>query len=168
MSLLRSSEFAEAQTQPVLSGPTRRCTEPPPIASRAEAPGRSDAGLAADAPRRRRSVSLAFGRSAAPMRMRLLVYTLFLGAFLIVPNVVLTQGQFYINNRDTTADVNARFVLPTDPPGTSSVGTNFQVRLFGGPDGSALHELIPLYPDRTTFRGPAGTALAGFVQPAIT
>src|SRR5690242_5158631 len=74
------------------------------------------------------------------------------------------QGQFYFNNR-VIRIVDARFVLATDPPGTSSVGTNFQVQLFAGPIGAPLDQLQPTEPASTGFRGPAGTAVAGYVVP---
>lgn len=71
------------------------------------------------------------------------------------------QGRFIFNNR--ALDVNARFVLATDPPGTSSVGTNFRVDLFGGPEGTPVNQLVPLNPPSTGFRGSAGSAAAGYV-----
>lgn len=77
------------------------------------------------------------------------------------------QGQFVFNNRIGT-EVNARFVLPTDPPGTSSVGTNFQVHLFGGPEGTPFEQLQPLDPPSTGFRGAAGTIAAGYVVSTVT
>src|SRR5215831_8072836 len=77
------------------------------------------------------------------------------------------QGQFVFNNR-VVPDVNARFVLATDPPGTSSVGTNFQVQLFAGPIGTPLEQLPPTEPASVGFRGPAGTAVAGYVINTIT
>lgn len=72
------------------------------------------------------------------------------------------QGIFVFNNRVAT-EVNARFVLSTDAPGTSSVGEGFQVQLFGGPEGTPVQQLVPLDPPSTTFRGAAGTTLAGYV-----
>ena len=70
----------------------------------------------------------------------------------------LGQGQFVFNNR-VPPDINARFVLWTDPPGTSSVGTDYSVQLFNADTHT------PLDPPGTTFRGPAGSALAGYVTP---
>ncbi|MHC1765913.1 MAG: PEP-CTERM sorting domain-containing protein [Verrucomicrobiia bacterium] len=77
----------------------------------------------------------------------------------------LGQAQFVFNNR-VGADVDARFVLETDPPGTSSVGLDFQVRLFGGPAGTPASQLLPLTPPSTTFRGAAGSVAAGYVVAA--
>jgi len=77
------------------------------------------------------------------------------------------QGQFFFSNRDTTAGVTARFVLPGElGTGTlSSVGTDYTVQLLGGPKGTAKNLLKPLEPSSTTFRGAANTALAGYVTP---
>lgn len=72
------------------------------------------------------------------------------------------QGQFVFNNR-VAREVDARFVLSSDPPGESSVGWDFQVQLFGGPEGTPLNQLAPLDPPSTTFRGAAGSAEAGYV-----
>src|SRR5512140_75759 len=69
---------------------------------------------------------------------------------------VLGQGQFAFNNR-VLPDINARFFLNCDPVGTSSIGTDYTVLLFTG--------TTPLDPASTTFRGPAGSALAGYVVP---
>jgi MYXO-CTERM domain-containing protein len=80
------------------------------------------------------------------------------------------QGQFFFSNRDTTANppVTARFFLPSDPQTAtgSSVGTDYTVTLLGGPKGTATSALKPLDPSTTTFRGAAGTTLAGYVTPA--
>ena len=67
---------------------------------------------------------------------------------------VLGQGQFGFNNRvpSNNPEIDARFVLPTDLPGTSTVGTGFQVQLFAGPDGTPLNELLPTDPPSTGFR----------------
>lgn len=81
-------------------------------------------------------------------------------AMLLGSATVFGQGMFLFQNRLGT-EVDARFVLSTDPPGASSVGTNFQVQLFGGPQGTQA--LQALEPPGTTFRGPAGSALAGYV-----
>ncbi len=73
------------------------------------------------------------------------------------------QGQFVFNNR-IGAEVNARFVLPSDATGTSSIGTpDYYVQLFGGPIGTPESQLLPLDPSSTTFRGAAGTTTAGYV-----
>lgn len=87
-----------------------------------------------------------------------------IAASLMVAGAVYGQGQFYFSNRDTTAGVNARFVLPGEAgTGTlSSVGTDYTVTLSGGPANGAL---VPLDPSSTTFRGAAGTATAGYVTP---
>jgi hypothetical protein len=70
------------------------------------------------------------------------------------------KGQFYFNNRVGT-EVNARFVLPTDPPGTSSLGEGFQVQLLGGPEGTPAQQLKPLDPPSTVFR--TSSLLTGYV-----
>ena len=77
------------------------------------------------------------------------------------------QGQFFFSNRDTTAGVTARFVLPGESGLTtfSSVGTDFTVQMLGGPKGTAVASLKPLEPSSTTFRGAANTTLAGYVTP---
>lgn len=75
------------------------------------------------------------------------------------------QGQFYFNNRIGT-EVNARFVAPGDPcdGNSSSVASpEWSVRLLGGPIGTPVSQLLPLDPPGTTFRGAAGTPLAGYV-----
>jgi MYXO-CTERM domain-containing protein len=77
------------------------------------------------------------------------------------------QGQFFFSNRDTTAGVNARFVIGTEA-GTgilSSVGTDYTVQLLGGKAGTPVAQLVPLDPQTTTIRGAAGTTLAGYVTP---
>jgi hypothetical protein len=68
----------------------------------------------------------------------------------------LGQGQFVFNNR-VLPDINARFVAPWDSGTSSSIGTDYTVLLFNGAS--------PLDPSSTTFRGPAGTAAAGYVTP---
>jgi hypothetical protein len=88
-------------------------------------------------------------------------------AALMTMNVALAQGEFYFNNRISSDGVNARFVLSTDPAGTSSVGTDFQVQLFGGPKGSLPDQFQALDPPGTGFRGPAGSAIAGYVTPVV-
>jgi MYXO-CTERM domain-containing protein len=77
------------------------------------------------------------------------------------------QGQFFFSNRDTTAGVNARFFLPTDPQTAtgSTVGTDYTVQILGGAKGSLEGQLKPLDPGTTTFRGAAGTTLAGYITP---
>lgn len=85
-----------------------------------------------------------------------------LGAILAGSASVSGQGFFVFNNRVGT-EVNARFVPASDSPGTSSVGNQFQVQLFGGPQGAPLSTLEPLMPPSTTFRGEAGSNAAGYV-----
>lgn len=77
------------------------------------------------------------------------------------------QGQFFFSNRDTTAGVNARFVLAGEAgTGTlSSIGTDYTVQLLGGKAGTPVAQLVALDPSSTTFRGAAGTTLAGYVTP---
>jgi hypothetical protein len=80
---------------------------------------------------------------------------------LTAPLLAVGQGEFVFNNRFT--DMDARFVLCTDPPGRSSVGQDFQVQLLGGPEGTDVSQLQPLAPAGPTFRGAAGTANARYV-----
>jgi len=80
------------------------------------------------------------------------------------------QGQFFFSNKDSTAvpPVAARFVLTGESGvgvGGSSVGTDYTVQLLGGPKGTPVANLTALDPSTTTFRGAAGTALAGYVTP---
>jgi hypothetical protein len=73
------------------------------------------------------------------------------------------QGQFAFNNR-VPPDINARFIAYTDPPSgaVSSIGSDYRVELFKNNfDGT----LTPLDPSATTFRGSAGSDLAGYVTP---
>jgi hypothetical protein len=75
------------------------------------------------------------------------------------------QGQFYFNNR-IPPDINARFVSAADYGTRSSIGSpDYTVSLYGGPAGAGLDQLVPLDPPSTSFRGPAGTAKAGYVVP---
>lgn len=84
-------------------------------------------------------------------------------AALMVSAAAYGQGQFVFNNRIGT-EVNARFVLPSDEAGQSSIGSpDWTVQLFGGPAGTPAADLQPLTPSSTTFRGPAGANTAGFV-----
>lgn len=77
------------------------------------------------------------------------------------------QGQFVFNNRIGT-EVNARFIdCRVDPSNglTSSVGSpDWKVQLWGGPTGTPVGLLVALEPFETTFRGPAGSPLAGWVE----
>jgi len=72
----------------------------------------------------------------------------------------LGQGQFVFNNR-VPPDINARFMLCTDTLGTSSIGSDgpYTIQLFNADNGA------PLDPASTGFRGPAGSAAAGYVVP---
>lgn len=82
---------------------------------------------------------------------------------LTCPVLARAQGQFVFNNRIGT-EVNARFVSSCDSGGTSSFGSpGSTVLLFGGPVGTSVSQLVPLDPPSTTFRGPAGSVLAGWV-----
>lgn len=86
-------------------------------------------------------------------------------AALMVSVAAYGQGQFTLNNRNVAAGVDARFVLSSDAAGTSSVGTDYTVNLLGGPQGTAVGQLVALSPASTTFRGAAGTATAGYLVP---
>jgi len=81
-----------------------------------------------------------------------------------IPFAALGQGQFAFNNR-VHPDIDARFVLATDPAGTSSVGTDFQVQFFAGANGTPINRLQPTDPPSVGFRGVAGTPSAGYVWP---
>lgn len=83
-------------------------------------------------------------------------------AALMVTVAAYGQGQFTLNNRVPTSGIDARFVLSSDAAGTSSVGTDYTVNLLGGAPGGTLAALTPA---STGFRGAAGTAAAGYVQP---
>jgi hypothetical protein len=95
-----------------------------------------------------------------PGNMRFFTFSLVGITFSVI--AAYGQGQFVFNNH-VVPDVDARFVVATDPPGNSSVGTNFQVQLFAGPIGTPLDQLPPTEPASVSFRGPAGTAVAGYV-----
>ena len=82
------------------------------------------------------------------------------------------QGQFYFTNRDLASGVNARFVFYFDTGMISSVGTDYTITLTGGPIGALTGGpiggvLVPLEPSTATFRGAAGTPLAGYVNPIV-
>ncbi len=69
---------------------------------------------------------------------------LFLLATLFASIVALGQGQFLFNNR-VPPQIDARFVLSTDPPGTSSVaGFDYHVQLLSGPAGIGAANLYPV------------------------
>jgi len=92
--------------------------------------------------------------------MKKLIITL---AALMVSIAAYGQGQFVFNNRIGT-EVNARFVGPSDPANSSTIGSpDYTVQLLGGPVGTAVGSLVPLDPAGTTFRGAAGTTTAGYV-----
>lgn len=82
--------------------------------------------------------------------------------------VVHGQGQFVFNNRIGT-EVNARFVTCFDPLindyQSDFASPEWRIQLFGGPIGTPPGQLAPLVPFETTFRGPAGSPLAGYVEP---
>src|SRR5690349_15348044 len=83
-------------------------------------------------------------------------------ATLLAAGNAFSQGQFIFNNR-ALPDVNAPFVLCTDPPGVSSVaGSAFHVELFGAIAGAPVDQLHPL--GTTDFR--TGLA-AGYVNPLV-
>jgi hypothetical protein len=76
----------------------------------------------------------------------------------------LGQGQFAFNNQ-VPPEINARFIANTDPENGSSSsigGAEFLVQLFNVEAGGIL---LPLEPFSTTFRGPAGSSVAGYVDP---
>ena len=86
-------------------------------------------------------------------------------AALMVSVAAYGQGQFVFNNRIGT-EVNARFILPSDPPtgASSSVGSpDYTVSLLGGAVGAPVGSLVALDPASTGFRGAAGTTTAGYV-----
>jgi hypothetical protein len=83
-------------------------------------------------------------------------------AALMVSVAAYGQGQFVFNNRIGT-EVNARFVLPGETTTSSVGGEGWSVQLLGGPEGTAVGQLVALDPSSTTFRGAAGTTTAGYV-----
>jgi hypothetical protein len=95
--------------------------------------------------------------------MKALRLTLFT-AMLFASRDAFAQGQFFFNNY-LPPDINARFVLSSDPRdgSASSIGPGWQVQLLGGPRGIG-GQLIPLDPPSTTFR-TASPATYGYVNP---
>jgi len=87
-----------------------------------------------------------------------------IAASMMVAAAVYGQGQFNFTNRDTANGVNARFVLAGDTGTISSVGTDYTITLTGGPAGGTL---VPLEPASGTFRGAAGSNLAGYINPIV-
>jgi hypothetical protein len=79
-------------------------------------------------------------------------------AALMVSVAAYGQGQFAFNNR-VPPDINARFVLSTDP--ATGLGAGYTVQLFGGPAGGTL---VALDPASTTFR-TTSAATQGYVNP---
>jgi hypothetical protein len=76
--------------------------------------------------------------------------------------LTLGQGTLFFSNRIGT-EVNARFILCTDPPGTSSIGgQDWSVLFFGGPTDIPTALLQPLDPAGSAFKGVAGTIGAGY------
>lgn len=69
------------------------------------------------------------------------------------------QGQFLFTNRDAASGVDARFFLPTDAAGTSSVGAGYAITLFGGPAGGTLTQIAT-----DTFRATPAAGV-GYVLP---
>src|SRR5262249_46557071 len=77
----------------------------------------------------------------------------------------LGQGQFVFNNRIIAEGINAPFVNANDCCGRSSIGSpDWSVSLLGGPAGTPPDQLVPLDPSSTTFRVPAGSPTAGYVN----
>lgn len=69
------------------------------------------------------------------------------------------QGQFLFTNRDAASGVDARFMLPSDAAGTSSVGAGYNITLFGGPAGGTLAQI-----GTDTFRSTPAAGV-GYVLP---
>ena len=99
---------------------------------------------------------------AVQTRRRMKTASSLLAAIVIAAPMAWAQGQFVFSNR-IGAEVNARFVLATDPPGTSSVGPGFRVELFGGPAGTPIEQLQPLRPPTTLFRTDRPPLSYGYV-----
>ena len=75
------------------------------------------------------------------------------------------QGQFYFNNRDPAAGVDARFYATWQEANEpiSSVGSpDWEVQLFFF---NSVGQLLPLEPSTTGFRGAPGSRLSGYVEP---
>ncbi|MFO1497871.1 MAG: hypothetical protein U1G07_05665 [Verrucomicrobiota bacterium] len=84
-------------------------------------------------------------------------------ALLMSVKAACAQGTFMFYNR-VQGLVDARFVLPTDPPGSSSVGPSFQIQLFGGTPGTPIASLIPLEPPTVTINSAAPAVTYGYVN----
>jgi hypothetical protein len=82
--------------------------------------------------------------------------------YLATTAVALGQGQFVVNNR-IPPHTDARFVLCTDPPGTSSVrGSDFHVDIYSAPPGTALEPWNATAFATTSFRTGASV---GYLNP---
>jgi hypothetical protein len=91
------------------------------------------------------------------------VVVILVAALLLAPVTATGQGQFVFDNR-ALPDVNARFVLCTDPPGTSSVsGDQYHVQLLVGPYEVGFDPSQAIASWMVSFR--TGLA-AGYVNPA--
>src|SRR5690349_24483194 len=106
------------------------------------------------------SVQTAVGEIATLWGVKVVVVLFLASAFGSI--AAFGQGQFVFNNR-VLPDINARFVLTCDPPGTSSIGTDYTVLVLAYEPGGQVQ--LAVDPPSTTFRGPAGSAAAGYVIP---
>jgi hypothetical protein len=83
-------------------------------------------------------------------------------AALMVSVAAYGQGQFVFNNR-LLPTVEAKFVLPTDTGGTSSLaGDAFSVQVLAGPQGGTLAPV-----GSTTFRSGAAAGFVNAITPAV-
>lgn len=74
------------------------------------------------------------------------------------------QGQFVFNNR-IGGEVDAPFYVGFCEAYFAASSPEWRILLLGGPAGTPVSQLVPLHPGETTFRGRAGSALAGYVVP---
>jgi Leucine-rich repeat (LRR) protein len=90
------------------------------------------------------------------------VRSVFACFLLFASSFVASRAEYFSLDNST-----ARVVLCTDPPGTSSVGTNYQVQVFTAPFDATPELFRPTDPPSTTFQGAPGTAGAGYILPTI-
>src|SRR5207244_625867 len=79
------------------------------------------------------------GRCRFSMLQPMKALVLLVATVTVLSGTAHGQGVFIFANR--FGDNEARFVLSTDPQGTSSVGPGFQVQLFAGPEGTPVADL---------------------------
>lgn len=83
-------------------------------------------------------------------------------AALMVSVAAYGQGQFIFNNRSLPA-VDAKFLLPTDSGGVSSLAGNaYSVEVLAGPQGGALQQV-----GTTDFRSGAAAGYVNAITPVV-